>query len=115
MTVNGWDLPGAYNRRYNFKHDPTKTWSGTYFTDQGQVVTAEDAGALADALERALGGSPNHVGPTRKVIEIDGRDLEYSSRSPNEVMSIAAELLRHLHERAREAAVFCRKGAFRIR
>ena len=29
-------------------------WCGTYFSNDGQIVTTEDAAALADALEKAL-------------------------------------------------------------
>ena len=34
-------------------------WSGTYLTNDGQIVTAEDARALASALERSLDKIPD--------------------------------------------------------
>jgi len=34
-------------------------WSGTYLTNDGQTVKAEDACSLAAALERSLGAIPN--------------------------------------------------------
>ena len=56
-------------------------WDGRYFPPAGQVVTAEDARALADALERALPDLPDDDALTGKTIprrqsrEADGYDL----------------------------------------
>lgn len=60
-------------------------WSGTYFTNDGQVVTEEDAANLADALESALCRS-----------------------------SEATERLWALEPLAREIIDLCRAGAFVI-
>jgi hypothetical protein len=40
--------------------DSDRLWDGDYFTNSGQVLTNEDAAALADALERALLDIPDH-------------------------------------------------------
>jgi hypothetical protein len=37
---------------------PNETWPGFYTTNDGQIVTAEDAAALADSLEHALRDLP---------------------------------------------------------
>lgn len=35
-------------------------WNGTYTSNDGQLITAEDANAIAEALERALNDSPDN-------------------------------------------------------
>jgi hypothetical protein len=42
---------------------------GGYFVNDGQRVTAEDVGALADALERALPDIPDHDAMAHKTFE----------------------------------------------
>jgi hypothetical protein len=41
------------------KAEGDRAWSGSYTTNDGQVVTAEDAANLADALEQALPDIPD--------------------------------------------------------
>jgi hypothetical protein len=49
-------------------------WDGSYFSNSWQLVTPEDARAIADALERALGDRPNGesssepVGPREELL-----------------------------------------------
>jgi hypothetical protein len=43
-------------------------WNGTYFGNDGQWVTAGDAAALADALERYLNTAPSLVPPGHRQL-----------------------------------------------
>ena len=47
--------------------DPDE-WCGTYFGNDYQWVTAEDAANMADALERARGGMPDLGGEAKRKI-----------------------------------------------
>jgi hypothetical protein len=55
----GWrpmgTLPPPIHEFYKLEAD----WSGTYLTNDGQIVRAEDAYSLAAALERSLDAIPN--------------------------------------------------------
>ena len=64
-------------------HDPSM-WEGTYLSNDGQIVTAQDAAALADALERVLDDIP---------------DKYFSDNMKKSVV---------------EFILMCRKGAFEI-
>src|SRR5262249_48796605 len=57
LAVNyGWELlAGTIDPAHN---DPE--WNGSYFSNDHQLVTDEDARTLARALERALPGLPDH-------------------------------------------------------
>ncbi|NWG18818.1 MAG: hypothetical protein HXY39_00680 [Chloroflexi bacterium] len=50
----GWEPVGTGPPRGVLKAD----WSGTYFSNDGQLVYARDAKRLADALERAIAECP---------------------------------------------------------
>ena len=57
--LSGWKPLGT---DAPWTHDPYELnadWSGTYMTNDGQVVKAEDACALAAALERSLDQIPD--------------------------------------------------------
>jgi hypothetical protein len=53
----GWRPAGTI--RYAEDGSPDPGWDGGYVTNDLQVVSAEDAAALADALERALDDIPD--------------------------------------------------------
>ncbi len=38
----------------------TESWDGNYTSNDGQLISAEDADAIADALERAFGDKPDY-------------------------------------------------------
>ncbi len=103
-----WDLPGSYDRNDNFKPDRNKIWSGTYLTDQGQGVTAEDANSLADALELSLAKT------TKNVISIPAFAWTAGARSVNELLAREAEGLQGFYDRIPELVAFCRRGSFTI-
>jgi len=71
-----------------------ETWDGTYFTNDGQIVSKEDAKNLAEALERAI---PALEADTSIIgVFIGDGDMEYWTK------------------RLQEFADFCKQGAFRI-
>jgi hypothetical protein len=85
-------------------------WDGNYDTNDGQRVTAEDAAALADALEQALPDVPSHDALAHKTKEVGGmRCIPIDADvSPLEYFSGKG--------RARLTAFirFCRAGGFEI-
>lgn len=58
-SLYGWQPMGTHpTPRYDF-HKLNADWDGTYFTNDGQIVKAEDALSLAAALERSLDDIPD--------------------------------------------------------
>jgi hypothetical protein len=59
FNISGWSPMLALAEKYGWKpgktlHERDKRWNGTYYSNDGQRVTAKDAVAIADALEKAL-------------------------------------------------------------
>jgi hypothetical protein len=93
-------------------------WDGHYFPCDSQVMTVEDAHALADALERALADLPDHDALTGKAaVTRGGKDNPYPVwalqaapgivLSPVEAFSGANKtLLRGFIEHCRKCAEF---------
>ena len=50
----GWMAAGTQPPPFFDPYELNADWDGTYFTNDGQIVTAEDACSLAAALERSL-------------------------------------------------------------
>jgi len=59
-TNYGWE-PAGTETPFIYESDEAKLgkWEGGYCSNDGQVVTSDDAAALADALERALMDIPD--------------------------------------------------------
>ena len=117
--------PAAYNFRLL-----NADWDGTYLTNDGQMVTREDAFALANALERSLDDIsdintkqdwdpkfwaeddlPEWLSPAERAIIEEG--LQSHSHDVMEVHPFeffAGAEKRHLKEFIR----FCRLGSFSI-
>src|SRR5438034_397715 len=59
--AHGWTPRGATQPAEESRYFPGGRWDGNnYTTNDGQIVSAEDAAALADALEAALPHIPDH-------------------------------------------------------
>jgi len=102
-----WDEGGPWDGR---------PWSRTYFSNDGQRVTAEDAHALADALKRALPDMPDEDAVAHKMETIaclpDGTVL----RAPKRGVELSLlESFAGGQQRLREFIAFCRAGEFAIR
>jgi hypothetical protein len=102
-TNQGWDWILGLAQEYGWKPSGTGApprmrkadWSGAYWSNEGQLLYARDAAAIADALERALASIPKRVTP--KKGQIKQRHFV-----PDEWKSI------------RQFIKFCRAGSFRI-
>ncbi len=81
FTITEWDLILQLAEAYGWEpegtklpgpgHDtPDQSWSGTYFTNSYQLVTREDAAALAEALERSLPDLPDHDALEHKAVDV---------------------------------------------
>jgi hypothetical protein len=83
----------------SFEDFDPKEWDGNYDSNCGQTVTADDAAALANAVERALPDIPNHV-----------------CGSSSDVFKTLFETLSGPEEKNRliEIIAFLRKGSFAI-
>jgi hypothetical protein len=110
----GWEGPGTLPPDLRDQHgqpiypaDTFKDWSGTYFSNSYQRVTAEDAHNLAEALERALrsGGVLDREALGRRQF------LTEVSKNPVVDPSVWCGERREL---AQEFIAFCRAGGFVI-
>lgn len=75
-------------------------WDGTYLTNDGQIVVAEDASSLAIALEQALDDIPD--------FNLDYYPLDLSKISPFEYFAGDEK------QRLKDFIRFCRLGSFLI-
>ncbi len=66
-----------YDTRENYD-EGRRVWSGGYFTNDTQIVTADDARALADVLDRALLEMPDEDPPKKTHAEIAKESPEES-------------------------------------
>ena len=105
---NGWEPTGTI-----LEDDPD--WQGHYDTNDGQLVTAVDAGRLADALERALPDIPNH-----DALEHKTRGVDLPGLGPTRLID-AREHLSSVElfsgdrkEQLRKFILYCRAGSFQI-
>lgn len=104
-NVSGWDHLTEAALAFGWKPAGThatrtdgKPLNGTYFSNDDQIVTEEDARELAGALRRAIAAAE------------DGDSIEVanlSARAENAMKSLDVSYVR-------EFAEFCEQGAFRI-
>ena len=128
--VYGWQSKGTRPPAHLNFHELNADWHGTYLTNDGQMVKAEDAFLLAGALEKSL----DHIADTNPQIDWnrecsaaddlpdwlspDERDLieETLQAGLLDIMGVnpleffAGDEKRHLKEFIR----FCRLGSFEI-
>ncbi len=57
--IGGWEDPEHPHSEFT-KQLERKSWNGNYTSNDGQLITAEDANAIADALEKAFEDVPHH-------------------------------------------------------
>lgn len=77
---------------YSFDIEEWEEWDGTYLTNDGQTVIAEDALALAAALERALNDIPDFNIEIRRVEAAKNEDEQSEPLSPVERAILQAGL-----------------------
>jgi hypothetical protein len=123
FTVYVWDQTLALARMYGWKpagtQEPTdwvveeegRVWNGGYISNSGQKVTAEDAGRLADALERGLDDIPDSYAAWHKADEgRDGGPLIPVGQNLSPLEALSGENTSAIIE----FIAFCRRGAFEI-
>jgi hypothetical protein len=92
-------------------------WDGTYFTNNCQLVTDEDAASIAEALEQALGDIPDEgTVETVRVINLDP-SLDAGSKDPDHdapVRSVEKFGGSHGKQLVKDFIVYCRAGGFAI-
>jgi hypothetical protein len=116
-------------------HDEPSAWDGNYFHNDGQRVTAPDAAALADSLEKML-RSPTRVQAAQAVGARMDEILDDQAITPQtplaDVDTYPLDFVRQMFARFKQTSVghwefdsksdeylsefiaFCRKGAFEI-
>ena len=123
FTVYVWGKTLALARMYGWKPAGTlppgdwadeeegRAWSGDYFTNSGQKVTAADAAQLADALERALDDVPDFYAAWHKAVEgKDGGPLIPVGVNLSPLEALSGEN----KPAVEEFIAFCRQGSFQI-
>jgi hypothetical protein len=97
---------------------PDEDWDGTYFSNDLQWVTDEDAANIAQALERALEDIPDEdtVGELAASQSPDLEDAELIERYPGlEEYIVPPHLFGDEYRQyVREFIAFCRVSGFRI-
>jgi hypothetical protein len=127
----GWEPAGteppqwiATNPDGSIDHEMTamysrskENWDGSYFSNDGQYVTDEEAASIADALERALDDIPDEETEAKvEAIKLQPW-LAYGSRGPQ--YDIPLSLIDKFSGRSRKKQVkdfmaFCRAGGFSV-
>jgi hypothetical protein len=128
--VYGWQSKGTRPPSHLNFHELNADWHGTYLTNDGQMVKAEDAFLLAAALEKSLDhisdtnlqidwnskfliedDLPDWLSPDeRAMIEDELQDGLLDIAGINPLQFFAGDEKRHLKEFIR----FCRLGSFEI-
>jgi hypothetical protein len=128
--IYGWRPAGTCPPRHIDFYQLNAEWSGRYFTNDGQMVKAEDARALAAALERAL----DHISDATEKVDWNAEFLVEEDLpewlSPEEKDLIEEELhdtlldIVHIHpldffagaekQYLKSLIRFCRLGSFEI-
>ncbi len=121
-TVSPYDRDDP-NSEYYF----AEPWHGGYDTNEGQLVTAEDASALADALEAACERIPDqrirsgeHVQVGDLPASIDDPVVDFLVRTgsedtmPREFLKVYEFFAGDGKTAIKKLIAFCRKGEFRL-
>jgi hypothetical protein len=100
-TMFGWEGSGTH-----LELEGDDKWDGNYWTNDGQWVTADDAFALADALERALSEIPSDA----------SKQADQTVHLSRENQAKDALLKRFVGDEdyLQEFISFCREGGFNI-
>ena len=110
----GWRPAGTLPPQPEAVGEPAGAWNGNYFLNDGQTVTAEDAGNLADALERALADIPNHDAAGHKTTKVKTWTGVVQTVLPGAKISPLEALSGPHKSSVREFIAFCRQGSFEV-
>ena len=118
FNLTGWEQVLKLAEMYGWRtagtlppEDLDTEWDGDYFLNDGEVVTADDAKAIAEALTKAMDDIPGHDAMKHKTGK-SPKGVDYvkdgAAFSPFEFFSGKGK--KHL----REFISFCRRGSFQI-
>lgn len=110
-SAYGWQPAGTVFNERKAKLLPGQEWSAGYETNDEQIVTAQDARNIADALEQALADLPasNDVG-ARRNFDATGT----TAASTTDKARLLAWLREQSGQEMRQFIAFCRAGDFEI-
>ncbi len=120
----GWGLALTVAEQYGWKaagtprpsdwDDADGPWEGEYAIQAGQWVTAEDAAAFAEALERAV-AADDFVGVAQRGMRDLNADLVKAIPSAkNDVQPLPEEEAERFRARMKELVKFAQQGSFVI-
>jgi hypothetical protein len=97
----GWEPLGTLPSKYLSEEDK-KTWEGNYDSNDGQVITDEDARSMASALETMLGSlgepvaeSERQPGSAQFLARVDDEPADYfKTENKRRVLQALIEFLR---------------------
>ncbi len=108
----GWKPAGTQAPRDWSSEEEGRAWSGDYVSNSGQIVSAEDAAGLANAMERGLDDIPEFYAAWHKADkDEDGKPWIPAGKKLSPLEALSGENKPEI----REFIAFCRQGAFEIR
>ena len=109
----GWQSAGIPKPK-SWNEDVDGPWEDEYFMNAGQQITAEDAKALADALDRAV-AAPGFVETVQRlVVGLNEAVAQDNPERRDDLKPISREQAEGFRRRLVELAGFAHKGTFRI-
>jgi len=93
---HGWEPAGTLEPTWPYDEPPPedlKPWDGTYFSNDYQKVTAEDASHLAEALEKALQEIPEEDAPGTLELTLDPSEIPGHQQAIASSLAITQSLL----------------------
>jgi hypothetical protein len=117
----GWHPAGTVEPPDWQAGETQEGWLGEYDLYLGELVRAEDAHAMADALEQALDDLPDHLMPERIIEtefeELDKEDLisiSFYIIEPNKSLNLFEVFGGQYKAELIDFIAFCRQGGFHI-
>ena len=110
--THGWEVMGTSQPPEEEIHFPGGRWdANNYTTNDGQIVSAADAAALATALERALPHIPDADALAKYRLPDGGIEIApHAPPAPDADWFSGVEAKAHVVR----FIAFCREGSFRI-
>lgn len=120
----GWGLALSVAEHYGWKpagtprpggwDDADGPWEGEYAIQAGQWVTAEDAVAFAEALDRAVAADDFVQVAQQGIDELNAELVNAIPRAKSDVKPLPPDGAEKFRNRLKELAEFARQGTFVI-
>jgi len=124
FSGSGWSLALALAQHYGWQPagtlkppswgDDDGPWEGDYWHNAGQQVVPDDASALADALDRAIGAADSIESAQRVAGGLNEALVERYPKARGDTEPLTRLDAEKFRERLRELAALARQGAFVI-